>query len=130
VVVGGAVTLGAGVAVAGCATGVPAGQSDTPATVAASGTTLGPTSDVPVGSAKIYSSAGVVVTQATAGKFAGFSTVCPHQGCAVAKVEGATIVCPCHGSQFGLDGSVQQGPAPKGLTPEPVAVKGTEITMA
>jgi hypothetical protein len=73
VIVGGAVALG----VAGCSSAPPA------APAAAPGTALGPTSDVPVGSAKIFDAQGVVVTQATAGTFAGFSTVCPHQGCSV-----------------------------------------------
>lgn len=42
------------------------------------------------------------------------STVCTHLGCIVKK-EGAGFACPCHGSQFGLDGSVTKGPAPKAL---------------
>jgi Rieske Fe-S protein len=118
VIVGGAVALGA----TGCAGG--------PADPAAAGTVLGPTSDVPVGSAKIFNAQDVVVTQAAAGTFAGFSTICPHQGCSVARVQGASIICPCHGSEFGLDGAVTQGPAQRGLTPRAVTVTGTEITLA
>ncbi len=120
VIVGGAVALG----VAGCSTAPPA------APAAAAGTTLGATSEVPVGSAKIFDAQGVVVTQATAGTFAGFSTTCPHQGCSVAQVQGASIICPCHGSEFGLDGGVTQGPARTGLAPHAVTVTGTEITLA
>lgn len=119
-IVGGVVALGA----VGCAGGPPA------APAAAPGTALGPTSDVPVGGAKIFDAQGVVVTQATAGTFAGFSAVCPHQGCSVGQVQGASIICPCHGSEFGLDGGVTQGPAQTGLTPKAVTVKGTEITLA
>jgi Rieske Fe-S protein len=124
VVVGGA-ALGAGIVVAGCAGG-PASEVARPT----AGTPLGPVSDVPVGSAKIFDAQGVVVTQATAGTYTGFSTVCPHQGCAVATVQGAHIVCPCHGSTFGLDGHVEQGPAPKGLTPQAVTVTGSRISVA
>jgi nitrite reductase/ring-hydroxylating ferredoxin subunit len=124
VIVGGALAIGVGAAA--CAGGPPA---DAPA-AAAAGTALGPTSDVPVGSARIFDAQGVVVTQATAGTFAGFSTVCPHQGCAVAKVEGASIVCPCHGSEFGLDGGVTKGPSQRGLTARAVTVKGTDLTVA
>lgn len=124
VVVVGAGAAGAGLLVAGCSTAAPA------AAPAAPGTALGPVSDVPVGSAKIFDAQGVVVTQATAGSFAGFSTVCPHQGCAVASVDGDAIVCPCHGSTFALDGSVSQGPATTGLDPRPVAVDGDRITLA
>ncbi len=42
------------------------------------------------------------------------STVCTHLGCIV-KREGAGFGCPCHGSQFALDGAVTKGPAPKAL---------------
>lgn len=40
--------------------------------------------------------------------------VCTHAGCSLAggKLDGRSIICPCHGSQFDLkDGSVIHGPA-------------------
>jgi cytochrome b6-f complex iron-sulfur subunit len=55
----------------------------------------------------------VAVSRDAEGVFA-VSTVCTHLGCVV-KREGAGFACPCHGSQFGLDGSVVKGPAPKAL---------------
>ncbi len=131
VVVGGAAALGAAIVVSGCATAEPprggaaAGPGGAPA-----GTALGPASDVPVGSAKIYTAQRVVVTQAVAGQYAAFSTTCPHQGCAVAKVQGNAIVCPCHNSAFTLDGSVVSGPAPTGLTSRAVTVTGGQIMLA
>lgn len=133
VVVGGA-ALGAGLVIAGCTTPAPSrgGAAAGPGEVggAPAGTALGPVSEVPVGSAKIYADQEVVVTQATAGTFAAFSTTCPHQGCAVAKVEGESIVCPCHGSTFTLDGSVVAGPARTGLTIRTVTVSGGELTLS
>jgi cytochrome b6-f complex iron-sulfur subunit len=42
------------------------------------------------------------------------STVCTHLGCIV-KGEGGSFDCPCHGSRFAVDGSVEKGPAPKAL---------------
>jgi nitrite reductase/ring-hydroxylating ferredoxin subunit/uncharacterized membrane protein len=39
---------------------------------------------------------------------------CSHRGCSLAggDVDGNTVTCPCHGSQFDVrDGSVQRGPA-------------------
>jgi nitrite reductase/ring-hydroxylating ferredoxin subunit/uncharacterized membrane protein len=38
---------------------------------------------------------------------------CSHRGCSLheGKLEGDQIVCPCHGSRFGLDGSLAAGPA-------------------
>jgi nitrite reductase/ring-hydroxylating ferredoxin subunit/uncharacterized membrane protein len=42
--------------------------------------------------------------------------ICSHQGCSLsdpnARLEGDSIVCPCHGSRFRLsDGAVERGPA-------------------
>ncbi len=92
---------------------------------------LGKAADVPVGSGTIFASAAVVVTQPTKGEFRGFSTRCPHQGCAVSMVQGATITCPCHGSTFSIvDGSRTGGPAPTGLTEEPVTVSGGEVMLS
>jgi nitrite reductase/ring-hydroxylating ferredoxin subunit/uncharacterized membrane protein len=42
---------------------------------------------------------------------------CSHRGCSLAggEVDGETVTCPCHGSQFSLrDGSVRRGPATSG----------------
>lgn len=122
-VVVGAAALGAGLAVTGCSVAAPAAPA-----APASGP-LAPTTEVPVGSATIFPDQGVVVTQAEAGAFSAFSLACPHQGCNVGSVEGAEIVCPCHGSRFGLDGGVLTGPATTGLTAVPVTVDGSELTL-
>jgi len=119
-VVVGTVALGASLTVAGCAAAAPAPPATGP---------LAPAADVPVGGATIFADRAVVVTQATAGTFAAFSTACPHQGCSVASVEGAEIVCPCHGSRFDLTGAVLTGPAETGLTSMPVSVSGDELTL-
>jgi cytochrome b6-f complex iron-sulfur subunit len=42
--------------------------------------------------------------------------VCPHLGCLVRQDETKTgFYCPCHGSRFAADGSLQQGPAARPL---------------
>jgi cytochrome b6-f complex iron-sulfur subunit len=44
------------------------------------------------------------------------SAVCSHLGCTVAHFQSdGKFHCPCHGSVFAADGSVQHGPAPKPL---------------
>lgn len=126
----GAVALGTTLVVAGCSSSGSNAPTDSGSGGGASGGAVGAASEVPVGSAKIFDDQGIVVTQATAGSYAGFSTVCPHQGCSVARVEGASIECPCHGSRFNLDGSVAQGPATRGLSPKAVTVSGGQITVA
>ncbi|MCY7342913.1 MAG: Rieske (2Fe-2S) protein [Pseudonocardia sp.] len=130
-VVGGAAALGgAGMLAAGCSTVTPTTRSNSDAAAGVAGTELGAATDVPVGSAAIFDEQGVVVTQATAGEFAAFSAVCPHQGCNVASVEGGSIICPCHNSVFALDGTVTTGPAQTGLAPRAVTVEGGRITLA
>ena len=89
--------------------------------------TLANVSDVPVGGGA-FTSHGVVVTQPTAGDFRGFSSVCTHQGCTVARIENRLIVCECHGSQFHIeDGTVAAGPATTKLGDIQVVVSGAEV---
>jgi cytochrome b6-f complex iron-sulfur subunit len=48
-------------------------------------------------------------------KVAAISTTCTHLGCIVAP-SATGFQCPCHGSQFDVDGNVTGGPAPKALS--------------
>ncbi len=89
--------------------------------------TIAKTGDIPVGSGAIVGD--VVVTQATAGDFKGFSAACTHAGCKVTSVADGTINCPCHGSKFNLDGSVATGPANRPLDSSPVKVEGDSIVL-
>ncbi|KAA0024117.1 Rieske (2Fe-2S) protein [Antrihabitans cavernicola] len=105
----------------GSASAAPASAGSTPAA-------LGKVSDVPVGSGAIFGE--VVVTQPAAGEFEGFSSKCTHAGCTVSTVSDGTINCPCHGSKFGLDGSVVHGPAKRPLDGRAVKVQGDSIVLA
>jgi Rieske Fe-S protein len=92
---------------------------------------LAKTSDIPVGSGKIFAKKGVVVTQPTEGTFKAFSTVCTHQGCAVEEVQDGTINCNCHGSKFKItDGSVSDGPANRPLAAKKLTVDGDSLSLA
>ena len=92
---------------------------------------LGKTSEVPVGSGKIFTAEKVVVTQPTEGDFKAFSAVCTHQGCLVSKIAGEDIDCTCHGSKFSIkDGSVVQGPASKPLEALQAKVSGGQISVS
>ncbi len=120
-VVGGIVGLGiGGPLVAACGGSGGSGSGGSPSTGA-----VGKTSEVPVGSGKIFAADKVVVTQPTAGDFQAFSAICTHQGCVVADIKGEDIDCTCHGSKFSIkDGSVVQGPATKALEKLTATVKG------
>lgn len=86
------------------------------------------TADVPVGGGVIVGD--TVVTQPTAGAFQGYSTTCTHAGCQVNKVDNGLIMCPCHGSEYHLDGTVARGPAPRPLDSHPVRVSGDSVVRA
>ncbi len=43
------------------------------------------------------------------------SAHCTHLGCIINKEENGHLVCPCHGSEFDLDGNAINGPAYKPL---------------
>jgi Rieske Fe-S protein len=89
------------------------------------------TSDIPVGGGKIFDVQNIVVTQPTAGQFKAFSATCTHQGCQVGSVQGGTIHCPCHGSQYSIvDGSVKVGPAPTPLPAKTATVQGDTIVVS
>ena len=124
-VVGGIVGLGVGAPlVAACGSDEESGG--TPATGP-----VGKTSEVPVGSGKIFEAARVVVTQPSEGDFKAFSAVCTHQGCVLAEVKGKDIGCKCHGSKFSIeDGSVVDGPAKKALERLQVSVDGGELSVS
>jgi len=52
--------------------------------------------------------------------FVMFSSICPHLGCRYAwNGEQKRFICPCHGSQFGIQGEKLAGPTPRGLDPLP-----------
>lgn len=107
-----------------------AGQPSSDLPEGAPGTVLGPVSEVPVGGGAVFADQQVVVTQPAAGTFQGLSSVCPHQGCQVNAVRDGAVICPCHGSRFGLDGAVLQGPAQSPLARRAVAVTGSDLTLA
>jgi cytochrome b6-f complex iron-sulfur subunit len=51
------------------------------------------------------------------GTLRAFAITCPHLGCSYAFDDGKQhFVCPCHGSEFALDGRVLHGPATSPLS--------------
>ncbi len=53
---------------------------------------------------------------------------CTHRGCQPDPV-GDRLVCPCHGSEYDLKGSVLQGPAEEPLTRYPVRIQGNDVIV-
>ncbi len=63
-----------------------------------------------------------------------FSATCPHLGCGVDLVEGEdgkpkAFNCPCHDSNFDLQGNAGKGPSPRGMDPLPVEIASDEAIV-
>ena len=53
---------------------------------------------------------------------------CTHQGCQPDPI-GDRFICPCHGSEFDLEGAVLQGPAERPLARYLVAREGQDLIV-
>ena len=139
-VLGGVAAVGAGAVLAACGGDEPQDSAgggdatsggDSGSGDAAAGGELGTTADVPVGGGTIFQKEKIVVTQPTEGDFKAFSAVCQHQGCTVGSVNGDTIQCNCHGSQYSADdGSVKKGPTTKPLPAKKISVEGDKLIVS
>ncbi len=59
-----------------------------------------------------------------------FNPICTHRKCVVAFDSAEKkIKCPCHGSEFDLDGLVLKGPAPSPLQTYPAELSGEQIVV-
>jgi Rieske Fe-S protein len=140
-VLGGVAAVGAGAVLAACGSDEPtdstggggdadSGDQGSGGGDAPSGA-LATTDEVPVGGGTVFQKEKIVVTQPTEGDFKAFTAVCTHQGCTVGSVNGDTIQCNCHGSQFdAADGTVKKGPASKALAAKKVTVDGNNISVS
>ncbi|MGV9881533.1 FAD-dependent oxidoreductase [Streptomyces sp. NPDC003006] len=76
--------------------------------------------EIPAGSGAVVRVEGrrCAVHRDESGALHAVSARCTHMGCLVAFNEAETTwECPCHGSRFGTDGEVLQGPATRPLEP-------------
>jgi Rieske Fe-S protein len=53
----------------------------------------------------------ILVVREGARRFHALSMQCTHEGCPVRPPSQGIITCPCHGSQYDLEGRVRRGPA-------------------
>ncbi|MDZ8239823.1 MAG: ubiquinol-cytochrome c reductase iron-sulfur subunit [Nostoc sp. ChiQUE01a] len=55
---------------------------------------------------------------------------CTHAGCTVGwKADAKKFVCPCHGSEYALDGKVQRGPATEPLKTYAAQIEGNSVVV-
>jgi nitrite reductase/ring-hydroxylating ferredoxin subunit len=71
--------------------------------------------DIASGEMRVFDVAGTRVNIASVGgQLHAFDDTCTHKACSLAKgkLDGTTVTCPCHGSQFDVTtGKVLRGPA-------------------
>src|SRR5215471_2263678 len=68
----------------------------------------------------------------TGGHLRAFDDTCTHRGCSLArgKLDGTTVTCPCHGSQFDVtSGAVLRGPAERPVRSRSVQIEGEDLLV-
>jgi nitrite reductase/ring-hydroxylating ferredoxin subunit len=92
---------------------------------------VGNSKDVAAGQMRVYDVAGTKVNVSSVdGHLYAFDDTCTHAGCSLAKgkLEGTTVTCACHGSQFNVtSGAVLRGPAARPVRSRLVQVEGDDI---
>lgn len=95
--------------------------------------TVGKAGSVPTDELQAFDAAGRRIAIANAGGVLyAFDDTCTHRGCslAVGDLEGTTVTCICHGSQFDVaTGAVLRGPAEQPLAAHRVRVVGDDLQV-
>ena len=72
----------------------------------------------------------IIVVHLANGDLYAVSSICTHMGCDVEYDKSLHhLRCPCHGSQYGLDGSNIKGPARKPLKSYDINIKNDRIVI-
>ncbi len=96
-------------------------------------TAVARTDDIPPGEMRSFQVGGDDIAVANVdGAFHAFGDVCTHAGCSLAdgELDGTTVTCPCHGSQFDVtNGEVRNGPAAEPVDSYEVQSESGEIRI-
>jgi len=94
---------------------------------------VGNAKDVTNTEMRVFDVAGTKVNVAsTSGHLYAFDDTCTHRGCSLAKgkLDGTTLTCPCHGSQFDVtSGAVLRGPAQEPVRSRQVQIEGEDLLV-
>lgn len=94
---------------------------------------VGSAAEIPPGDMRAYQVGGEDVAVANvAGELHAFGDVCTHRQCSLAEgdLDGTTVTCPCHGSEFDVTtGDVLGGPAVEPVQTFRVTVEGDDIKI-
>lgn len=58
----------------------------------------------------------VAIVRVSDSEYRAFTSICTHEGCDVSSVVDGILLCPCHGSEYDLEGRPVAGPAEEPLT--------------
>jgi nitrite reductase/ring-hydroxylating ferredoxin subunit len=89
--------------------------------------------DVQAGALAAFEVGGTSIAVANVGgTFHAFDDTCTHRGCSLAEgdLEGTTVTCPCHGSEFDVTtGAVLASPAVQPVRSYRVRVEGDTLEI-
>ena len=89
--------------------------------------------DIAAGQMRVFDIAGIKVNIASVGgELHAFDDTCTHRACSLAKgkLDGTTVTCPCHGSQFDVTtGEVLRGPAQQPVRSRLVQIEGESLLV-
>ena len=72
----------------------------------------------------------IVVRNPETERIVALNSVCPHAGCNVKwEDDDKNLKCPCHDSEFAIDGKLLEGPAREGLAVYEVKEQGESILV-
>ena len=90
-------------------------------------------SDIATGQMRVFAVVGIKVNVANiGGQLHAFDDTCTHRACSLAqgKLDGTTVTCPCHGSQFDVTtGEVLRGPAQEPVRSRLVRIEGESLLV-
>lgn len=88
---------------------------------------------IALGEMQVFNVAGTKVNVASVGgQLHAFDDTCTHKACSLAKgkLDGTTVTCPCHGSQFDVtSGAVLRGPAQRPVRSRLIQVEGDDLLV-
>ena len=94
---------------------------------------VGQAKAIRAGEMRVFDVSGTKVNVASVGgHLYAFDDKCTHMGCSLAQgtLDGTTVTCPCHGSQFDVtSGAVLRGPATRPVRSRSVQVEGEELLI-
>ena len=77
-----------------------------------------------------YQNGPVLVARTSQTAFVALTAICTHQGCTISSYSNGTYTCPCHGSQFDVNGNVVRGPASRSLVKYATSFANNVLTIA